>query len=152
MKQSKRKRAAAVDIDAAPTPSALMQIEPVAVLAQAPLQVSQAPAANVTSETAKRCAMSVYKLAASCTVRDCAPLKMALSDLMPVESEAVLDVSAIERIDTAVLQLLYAFVRDRKALNRKVAWQGNSECFLEAVQILGMSAHLDVKPSLSATL
>ena len=151
MKQSKRKRDAAADIHVStPTP-----MEPVAVPVQAPLML----AANAESGAAKRgAAMSVYKLAASCTVRDCAPLKMALSDLMHVESETILDVSAIERIDTAVLQLLYAFVRDRKVHNRKVAWQGDSECFLEAVQLLGMSVHLDVKlgssaaPSSSATL
>jgi ABC-type transporter Mla MlaB component len=149
MKQSKRKREAAADIDVpASTP-----LEPVVMPVQAPLQVSLATVTNAESGTATRGAdKSIYKLAASCTVRDCAPLKMALSDLMPVESEAILDVSAIERIDTAVLQLLYAFVRDRKALNRNVAWQGGSECFLEAVQILGMSAHLDVKPSSSAAL
>jgi ABC-type transporter Mla MlaB component len=147
MKQSKRKREAAADIDV----SSPTVVEPVTMPAQAPLQVSLAPAANAESGAAKRGAdKSVYKLAASCTVRDCAPLKMALSDLMQVESETILDVSAIERIDTAVLQLLYAFVRGRKALNRKVLWQGESECFLEAVQLLGMATHLDVPKTAGA--
>lgn len=121
IKQTKRKR----EVAAAVT-------EPVAHA------VVAAPAAASPAK------MPVYKLAPSCTVRDCATLKTALSDLVDVQGEAVLDVAAVERIDTAVVQLLYAFVRDRKAQGGKVVWAGNSECFAEAVNLLGLATHLDM--------
>jgi anti-anti-sigma regulatory factor len=126
MKQNKRKR------EAAETAVAVEADDPVPTLA-VPVQT---PA---------------YKLAASCTVRDSASLKTALNDLVRVKGEAILDVSAIERIDTAVVQLLYAFVRDRKAQGDKVVWVGNSECFTDAVKLLGLATHLDV-PQASGAL
>ena len=138
MKQSKRKREAAADIAAVPAPT---PVKSVAV----PVQAPHSHAANAESGTAKRSvANAVYKLAPSCTVRDCAPLKMALSDFINVESETILDVSAIEANRHRRIATLYAFVRERKTHNRKVMWQGSSECFFEAVQILGMETHLDV--------
>jgi len=131
MKQSKRKRDAKVTVE---TP-AEVEVETAAPLA---VVAASAPDDNATNSIA------TYKFAASCTVRDCVPLKTALGDLLGVEGDTVLDVSAIDRIDAAAMQLLYVFVRERKTRGGKVTWVGESPSFTEAVTLLGLASHLDV--------
>ncbi|MBC7984441.1 MAG: STAS domain-containing protein [Candidatus Obscuribacterales bacterium] len=88
--------------------------------------------------------LTAYTFTPSCTVRDCAALKVALLDLLRVDGDVTLDVGAIERIDTAALQLLVAFVRDRKANSRNVLWAGSTASFYEAVNITGLGFALDL--------
>ena len=45
---------------------------------------------------------------------------------------------APERIDTATLQVLYAFVRDRLAGDREVTWQGVPAALTDAARLLGV--------------
>jgi phospholipid transport system transporter-binding protein len=71
-----------------------------------------------------------------------AKLKVALSRAAPV----TLDATRVTGIDTAGLQLLAAFVREREAGGRKVAWQGVTESFAEAAQRLGLAAMLAATP------
>jgi len=133
MKQSKRKRDAKIEAEV-PAAAAAEVSAPVAVVTT----TVELPAANASVAT------SIYKFAASCTVRDCVPLKTALSDFLGSNDETILDVSAMERVDAAAMQLLYAFVRERKARGGKVSWVGDSPSFSEAVRLLGLATHLDV--------
>jgi anti-anti-sigma regulatory factor len=55
-----------------------------------------------------------------------------------------IDVHAVERIDTAALQLLCAFVRDRQAAGGQVLWTGCTESFSEAIRLLGLQKALAV--------
>jgi anti-anti-sigma regulatory factor len=140
MKQSKRKREAPAAVVDSITPSVAPPVVSKSVAnaakAAAPLELVAVSASSAAAASA------TYRLAATCTVRDCASLKTALSELMYAPGEAILDVSAIERVDTAALQLLYAFARDRKAQGGIVTWSGNSECFSEAVNALGLFASM----------
>jgi ABC-type transporter Mla MlaB component len=55
------------------------------------------------------------------------------------ESTAVtLDASAVERVDTATMQLLCAFARDRSARNQSIVWRGQSQALNDAVRLLGV--------------
>lgn len=72
-------------------------------------------------------------------MREAALLKADLLKLLGMEQTVVLDVSAIERIDTSALQLLCAFVRDRRARRLKTFWSGEHPAFSEAVAILGLN-------------
>lgn len=55
------------------------------------------------------------------------------------EGQAVnIDISAIERIDTAALQLLYSFQLDAEAQGLVTIWSEASNVFCDAVDILGM--------------
>ena len=83
-------------------------------------------------------------LTASCTVRDSVALKSSLLDLLMDKRAVTIDVRAIERIDTAALQVLCAFVRDRKAAGGEVLWVGGTESFCEAVRLLGLQSVLGV--------
>ena len=86
------------------------------------------------SESASRA--RVIALASHCTVKDAAALKLDLCAIAD-EADVTLDVGAVERIDTATMQLLCAFVRDRSLREQKVTWKGESECWRNAVRVLG---------------
>ncbi len=52
----------------------------------------------------------------------------------------MVDVTDVERVDTAALQLLYAFARDRKSRGLDVQWQGDSRGWREGTATLDPSA------------
>jgi anti-anti-sigma regulatory factor len=89
-----------------------------------------------------------YVLSASCTVRDCIALRSALLDLLMDPMPVTIDVHAVERIDTAALQLLCAFVRDRQAAGGQILWTGRTESFSEAIRLLGLQKALAVPDAL----
>ncbi len=83
-------------------------------------------------------------LAAECTVAEAEALKSELGRRLQESTPVTLDVSALQRIDTAGLQLLAAFVRDRRTAGRAVAWRGRA-CALEtAAGLLGLRAMLEL--------
>jgi ABC-type transporter Mla MlaB component len=83
-------------------------------------------------------------LAAECTVAEADSLKADLMRLL-VDSRAVsLDVSGLQRIDTAGLQLLAAFVRDRRTAGRQVKWLGQAPALEAAADLLGLRSMLEL--------
>jgi ABC-type transporter Mla MlaB component len=55
------------------------------------------------------------------------------------DSAAVtVDARALERIDTATVQLLCAFVRDRSGRNQSVTWLGDAQALQDAARLLGV--------------
>ena len=61
------------------------------------------------------------------------------ADLLNEQSdEIVIDASSVEMIDTAMLQLLYAFVNDLKARNTKVIWKNPSSELIDRSRLLGL--------------
>src|SRR5690606_19082651 len=80
----------------------------------------------------------IVVLAANCSVKDAAALKTSLCAIARESTEVTLDVSAVERVDTATMQLLCAFVRDRSGRNQSVAWRGESQALQDAVRLLGV--------------
>lgn len=71
-------------------------------------------------------------------------LKRQLTTTLKRPTPVTLDVTALTRIDTANLQLLVAFVRERQAKSRAVTWQGVPTWLNEAAQRLGLTAALQV--------
>jgi ABC-type transporter Mla MlaB component len=94
------------------------------------------PVAEAAPEIS-RPTVSVINLSSHCTIKDAAKLKVDLCALANEGTAVELDVSAVERIDTATMQLLCAFARDRAQRNQKVIWKGNSQSWREAVRLLG---------------
>jgi ABC-type transporter Mla MlaB component len=84
------------------------------------------------------------KLMANCTIRDCGALKADLGAVVTSAESVSIDVSALERIDTAALQLLCAFVRERKQRQLEVTWHGTSAALTEAVRLLGIATVLGI--------
>ncbi|MTI63775.1 STAS domain-containing protein [Methylophaga sp.] len=74
------------------------------------------------------------------TIAQCAEIYAQLLAAM-VEGQAVnIDVSQLQRIDSAALQLFYSFQRDARAQGLVTIWSEPSKVFCDAVDILGMGA------------
>ena len=80
-------------------------------------------------------------LPANCSIRDAAQLKAALLELLP-QAAVTIDAGAVERIDTAGMQLLVAFKRDRAANGLGTDWSDVNATWHEAANILGLAGHL----------
>jgi ABC-type transporter Mla MlaB component len=81
-------------------------------------------------------------LAAECTVADAASLKESLAALLDQPLPVTLDVTALQRIDTAGLQVISAFIRERAGNGRPVEWRGTAPVLTNAAQLLGLTSLL----------
>jgi ABC-type transporter Mla MlaB component len=77
-----------------------------------------------------------------CTLAGAMQLRDALCARLPQPGAVLLDAAAVVRIDTAALQLLAAFVRDRRLAGGPVQWLGVSQELTDAARLLGMDAML----------
>jgi ABC-type transporter Mla MlaB component len=130
MKQSKRKQK---------SPPATTMTEPQVGEPAAPPVVAQPATPAMATE-------SSFVLGSSCTMREGAAIKIELMKLLSVRQTVLVDVSAVERIDTSAMQLLCAFVRDRRARRLATRWTGQPPVFVEAVDILGLTSALGYQP------
>jgi ABC-type transporter Mla MlaB component len=156
MKAAKRKRAAAapartasavtsdVAEQAAPSVATEQALPAVPVIiedaAAEAVLVAQMPAVVVANleVAAAPASQPVVTLDSNCTVKDAAALKQALCAVLDNEATVVIDVGAVDRIDTAAIQLLCAFVRQRAADAHGVAWRGTPSALREAAGLLGV--------------
>jgi ABC-type transporter Mla MlaB component len=83
-----------------------------------------------------------FAVAAECTVADASTLKSGLAKLLDDSGVVTLDVSAVQRIDTAGLQVIATFVRERESLGRQVEWRGTAPALTAAAKLLGLSSFL----------
>ena len=157
--KAKRKRAEVKAIDGAPQEAAATAVAPASDASTGALNDgvvvavhdSDKEEATVTPDNSSAAAdVYVHALPVSCTVRDSGALKSTLLDLLMEPRPVSFDVRAVERIDTAAMQVLCAFVRDRKAAGGSVQWIGTTENFSEAVRLLGLQRTLDIPDALLA--
>ncbi|MGH8219836.1 MAG: STAS domain-containing protein [Steroidobacteraceae bacterium] len=114
-------------------------------------RASRAPAARAARSAARTRGRSIagpaadatLHLPSECTLADVHELKSKLTALLKTESPVCVDVSGLRRIDTASLQLLAAFARDRCASRRAIDIRGESTVFSEAVRLLGLDRLFD---------
>jgi anti-anti-sigma regulatory factor len=83
-------------------------------------------------------------LPGSCTLKEAATVKALLVSGLDMAGNVELDVRAVERVDTSVLQLLVAFTRDMKDAGRAVTWFGFNEEMNRSVRQLGLDGVLGV--------
>lgn len=151
-KSPKRKR---VSVDAAvvTTPMSSADIDATAVIpgdAAAPAQPLPAQADEAVDSTAVLEAAGgfpadpIVALPSSSTVKDASALKAELMKVLNLSVDVALDVRSVERVDTATMQLLCAFVRDRAARNAGVQWLGTPSAILDAARLLGVQAMLSL--------
>jgi phospholipid transport system transporter-binding protein len=81
-------------------------------------------------------------LLSSPSIRTAAILQAQLAERLDESGTVRIDGSAVDRIDTASLQLLAAFVRELRADARAVEWVGCSSGLWRAADILGLVAAL----------
>ena len=90
--------------------------------------------------TAAAPASSVASFPADCTIAQAADLKTALARMIAKPTRVTLDLSTIRRVDTAALQVLTTFIRERRAAGRDVECTGATDAFLVTAGILGLRA------------
>ncbi|HVO48121.1 MAG TPA: STAS domain-containing protein [Steroidobacteraceae bacterium] len=83
-----------------------------------------------------------FALPIDCMVADAAALKESLAGLVGDSRPVTLDVAALQRIDTAAMQLLTAFVRERDRKGLRVEWQGSAPALSNAARLLGLTSEL----------
>ena len=72
------------------------------------------------------------------SVLECTALKQQLLVLVASADPVCIDVADVEVIDTAALQLLFAFSRERTANGLGTLWQGNNPNIRNAAAALGL--------------
>jgi phospholipid transport system transporter-binding protein len=77
-------------------------------------------------------------LGTECTLRDSANLKSQLLNTVSATDSVVVEGGAVEKIDTAALQLLVAFALREAAAGRRLEWVSASEELLGAGARLGL--------------
>jgi anti-anti-sigma regulatory factor len=85
---------------------------------------------------------AAISLGAECTLAQADSLKRALLRLLEEPRPVAVQVGALQRVDTAGLQLLAAFVRDRRTAGRQVAWHGRAPALDAAAALLGLHGML----------
>ena len=97
--------------------------------------------ASAPAETVEKPA-TVVALAAECVVAGASALKDSLASLLDEPQPVTLDITSLQRIDTAGLQVLTAFVRERASHGRAVEWHGAAPALTGAAQLLGLTSLL----------
>ncbi len=69
-------------------------------------------------------------------------LKSGLAKLLDAADSVTLDISAVQRIDTAGLQVIAAFIRERESQGREVQWRGQAPALETAARLLGLGTLL----------
>lgn len=105
--------------------------------ASAPAQSVETPPTPAAPQTAS------LALEAECLVSaGASTLKESLAGLLDEPQPITLDITALQRIDTAGLQVLTAFIRERAGHGRTVEWRGTAPALTSAAQLLGLTSLL----------
>jgi ABC-type transporter Mla MlaB component len=88
-------------------------------------------------------------LPADCRIADLPAVKAELQAALAAAGAEV-DAAAVERVDTAALQLLAAFRRDAAAQGQAVAWLGVSGALRDAAVLLGLEHTLELPAAMPA--
>jgi ABC-type transporter Mla MlaB component len=133
-KAPKRKRAAAENTAPGIEAPAAESTVAATVVADSAMPAAEA----VTAASPAVSGAAAITLAANCSIKEVAALRAQLRAVVDNGEPVAIDASAVERIDTATLQLLYAFVRDRLNSDREVTWQGVPAALTDAARLLGV--------------
>ena len=69
-------------------------------------------------------------------------LQETLAPLLTRKAKVSIDLGAVERIDTAILQLLLAFSREGQARGMPVDWTALNESSIDAARLVGLDDEL----------
>jgi phospholipid transport system transporter-binding protein len=86
--------------------------------------------------------VSIALVLTSPTIRTINSLQTELAERLDESGPLQIDATAVDRVDTAGLQLLAAFVRDVRAEGRTVDWVGCSDALHKSAQALGLHSAL----------
>jgi ABC-type transporter Mla MlaB component len=107
-----------------------------------PPRQSSTARASAPAQTVETPPSTALALTAECLVAGASTLKESLASLLDEPHPITLDITALQRIDTAGLQVLTAFIRERAGHGRTVEWRGTAPALTSAAQLLGLTSLL----------
>jgi len=131
-------------------PELVAEVEEVVLCEQPAIEVeATTPSVDEAADVAKEVTAeaTVVVLPSQCLLRDSVLLKESLLPHVGDAAAFSIDTHAVERIDTAAMQVLLAFVRDRHSQQRVVNWLGLNEAFVDSAQLLGIGKMLGLPAS-----
>lgn len=78
------------------------------------------------------------------SIADVSTLYTEILTLLADGQQITLDVSKITRIDTAAIQLIYAFYNESLLLGYKISWHQPSDVFCQSVSSLGLAEKMNI--------
>jgi len=105
---------------------------------------ADSPAATKAPADSRRAGL---RLEPSCTLRDALDMQFQLLSTDFGDSDVLLDGSAVERIDTAGLQMLVAFAKHHAVSGRRMQWTAASQELQRGSRMLGLDEALGLSPS-----
>jgi ABC-type transporter Mla MlaB component len=106
------------------------------VAAPRKVAASRKPAPKAT----RRAIVPATAVGADCTIEHAPALHKRLGKLLANRACVTLDFSDLQRCDTAGLQVLVAFIRERREGGRPVELKGVQDNFLATAKLLGLGA------------
>ncbi|MEJ0039090.1 MAG: STAS domain-containing protein [Gammaproteobacteria bacterium] len=106
----------------------------------APARKAKSTAKPVKHAKASASRSSRTALGAECTIEHAPGLQKQLAQVLADRACVTLDFSAVKRCDTAGMQVLAAFLRERREAGREVELASMSGHFRATAKLLGLSA------------
>ena len=144
-KAAKPKKAAkAPETVAVPVAAVLPEVATAAAaVPAAPAPVATATAAPASTEGRR----AGLKLEPSCTLRDALDMQFQLLSTDFGDADVLLDGSAVERIDTAGLQMLVSFAKYHAVSGKRMQWAAASQELQRGSRLLGLDEALGLVPA-----
>lgn len=79
-------------------------------------------------------------------IRGVSALAAQLRELAATPEPVQVDASGLQRVDAAILQVLLAFVRERRPQGLAIHWRASTP-LTEGARLLGLSGALELEPS-----
>lgn len=84
-------------------------------------------------------------------IKEVAGLKERLAVILEADGPITIDAARVENADTAVLQVLTAFVVTARSQSRSPKWKQTSEAFQELAGLLDLHQHLGLETTILVT-
>ena len=104
---------------------------------------STAKKASVKTITSNPVSTPIIKLEPVSVINNAESIYQEL-ERINADTDVNIDASEVEMIDTAIFQLLYAFVIKIQSSSHSVNWIKPSEEFIGRAKLLGLSSHMDI--------
>src|SRR5689334_6979520 len=106
--------------------------------------------AKAKTAAPKRKVTRALALPAECAIASAPSLRQSLLKRLTDPANVQIDASAVQRIDTASLQVLAAFVRDRRGAGLAVEWRGVPSSMTGIAQLLDLASLLGLDAAVAA--
>ena len=71
-------------------------------------------------------------------------LQSQFNEIMDSGDEIVIDISDVEKADTACLQLLCVVQKSLNSIGQQITWRGTSEALVSTAKIIGVNEFLNL--------